>query len=199
MGAWWMLIELHPLREAHQPINPLDHRPSAHQPNQCSVKCSTLKLCAPPKAILTVQKPGQPDYDHCGPHIYQSSAGGKTVNGWSVDSLPYIVELDNFGESSTPGQHVKNQCWTWGRDEITWFAVQNKDYRNYWLQYAHDWVNGIDKQGIGHLEMPGLRPLADDHNELGLWWFYAGNSAFAVEDTIAQLWGSGEAGKNSPA
>lgn len=60
-----------------------------------------------------------------------------TVNGWSCDHLPYLVELDNYGESSAPGTrglskkrlsklpgfHIKGECWTWGRDEITWFAV----------------------------------------------------------------------------
>jgi len=42
-----------------------------------------------------------------------------------VDSLPYLVELDNWGVSATPGQHVPHSDWTWGRDEITWFSLLN--------------------------------------------------------------------------
>lgn len=38
--------------------------------------------------------------------------------------------------------------------------------------------------------MPGSRPLADNSNSFGYWWFYGGNSAFAVEDTIASIWGT---------
>ena len=49
-------------------------------------------------------------------------------NALQVDSLPYLVELDNWGVSSTPGQHVPHSDWTWGRDEITWFSLLNATY-----------------------------------------------------------------------
>jgi hypothetical protein len=47
---------------------------------------------------------------------FRRSAGGRTVGGYDVDSLPYLVELDNWGVSSTPGQHVPHSDWTWGED-----------------------------------------------------------------------------------
>ena len=97
-----------------------------------------------------------------------------------MDSLPYLVELDNWGVSVTPGQHVPHSDWTWGRDEITWFSLLNAtcvhffrlhshthifnkfnasdSYRRQWLQTTVRWLRDQDPRG--HLEMPGLRLLA---------------------------------------
>ena len=73
--------------------------------------------------------------------LYNRSKGGKTVNGWSCDQLPYLVELDNYGVSRHPGEpNAKGEFnWVWGYDEITWFAHQPREYRSNWLQYAWDW------------------------------------------------------------
>jgi hypothetical protein len=39
--------------------------------------------------------------------------------------------------------------------EIIWYAHQDDDYRHYWLQYAVDWLRGVDPRG--HFQMPGIR------------------------------------------
>ena len=36
--------------------------------------------------------------------IYNRSKGGVTFSGWKCEHLPYLVELDNFGASRTPGK-----------------------------------------------------------------------------------------------
>ncbi len=36
--------------------------------------------------------------------IYGKSKGGITFSGWNCEHLPYLVEIDNYGSSRTPGQ-----------------------------------------------------------------------------------------------
>ena len=36
--------------------------------------------------------------------IYNKSKGGMTFSGWKCEHLPYLVELDNYGVSRTPGK-----------------------------------------------------------------------------------------------
>ncbi len=111
------------------------------RPPEAELRVSCLKhpgasSCSCLSANLTV-------LSHCVP--YRRSAGGLTPSGYTasapaelplhvtstsshrgqVDSLPYLVELDNWGVSATPGRHVQHGDWTWGRDEITWFSLLN--------------------------------------------------------------------------
>jgi hypothetical protein len=133
-------------------------------------------LGRPQEAVLKLEC----DSTVCVP--YQRSAGGVTVGGYNVSSLPYLVELDNWGESSTPGKHVPNSAWTWGQDEITWFARLTASYRHSWLRYVVGWLQGMDP-GVGFFEMPGLRPLANGS------WYYAPRWAGDV-DAIKGAWNS---------
>jgi hypothetical protein len=110
--------------------------------------------------------------------IYNKSKGGKTFSGWSCEHLPYLVEIDNWGVSRTPGQAKAGGIWIWGYDEITWFAHQPKEYRAKWLVYAWDWVRKTDANGF--LEMPGSRTLRSPRDNLR--WYYANNSSAAVPD-----------------
>ncbi|MHB8209709.1 hypothetical protein, partial [Mucilaginibacter sp.] len=89
--------------------------------------------------------------------LYLRSKGGITPSGWKCDHLPYLVEFDNYGGSSTPGKANAPGIpfWVWGYDEISWFANQDSTYRAYWLHYAYDWIHKTDPNG--HLEMPGGR------------------------------------------
>ncbi|MHC4742126.1 MAG: hypothetical protein ACYS8Z_09455 [Planctomycetota bacterium] len=121
--------------------------------------------------------------------IFKRSKGGITPSGWKCDSLPYIVELDNFGSSGKPGQNI-GMHYIWGYDEISWFAHQPKQYRNYWLQYAWQWIRRTDSNGF--LQMPGSRTLADPVN--GINWYWANTpsqkvpNAFDQEQTIKKIW-----------
>ena len=121
--------------------------------------------------------------------IFKGSKGGITPSGWKCDSLPYIVELDNFGSSRRPGQNI-GMHYIWGYDEICWFAHQPADYRNYWLKYAWDWIRETDPNG--YLQMPAGRNLADPVN--GINWYWANTpspkvpNAFGQEETIKQIW-----------
>ncbi len=129
--------------------------------------------------------------------IYNRSKGGKTFSGWSCDHLPYLVEIDNWGVSRTPGQAKAGGIWIWGYDEISWFAHQTQQYRSNWLRYASDWVRRTDANG--HLEMPGSRTLAGAADRKR--WYYANNPSPAVpdgfgdEEAIRAIWVEEREGK----
>jgi hypothetical protein len=126
--------------------------------------------------------------------IYGRSKGGTTWSGWKCEHLPYLVEFDNYGVSKHPGQAKAGGIWTWGYDEITWFAHQSREYRANWLRYAWDWVRQTDSNG--HLQMPGSRVLTSPQD--GLQWYYANAPSPAVpagmgdEETIRAIWASNQ-------
>ena len=84
--------------------------------------------------------------------LYKKSKGGITPSGWECDSLPYLVEFDNFGIHRTPGESTINEHFIWGYDEISWFHLQSEEYRNVWLKYAYNWLRENDPNGF--LQMP---------------------------------------------
>lgn len=122
--------------------------------------------------------------------IYGRSKGGVTPSGWTCEHLPYLVEIDNWGVSRTPGQAKAGTFWIWGYDEITWFAHQSKPYRRDWLRYAWDWVRRTDPNG--YLQMPGSRTVRSPRDQLR--WYHANNPSPAVptglgdEDAIRAIW-----------
>jgi hypothetical protein len=128
--------------------------------------------------------------------IYGRSKGGLTVNGWTCEHLPYLVELDNYGVSQHPGQpNAKGQFnWVWGYDEITWFAHQSMAYRSNWLCYAWNWVRSTDTNG--YLEMPGSRTATAPDSR----WYHANRPRPAApggsgdEDAIRGIWAAGVRG-----
>jgi len=122
--------------------------------------------------------------------FYGRSKGGLTVSGWTCEHLPYLVELDNWGVSKTPGQAGSGRYWVWGYDEITWFAHQSKAYRRDWLRYAWDWVRQTDPNGF--LQMPGSRTMSSPVDRK--YWYYANRPSPAVpeglddEEAIRAVW-----------
>nr|MDO8087185.1 hypothetical protein [Candidatus Sigynarchaeum springense] len=121
--------------------------------------------------------------------IYKRSKGGIAPSGWACDSLPYLVEFDNFGISDHPGEDI-GSIWTWGYDEITWYALQPEEYRNQWLSYAVRWLEENDPNGF--LEMPGSRPISVAIN--GGYHYFANavsvnmTNGFNQEETIKSIW-----------
>jgi len=122
--------------------------------------------------------------------IFLRSKGGITPSGWQCDSLPYIVELDNFGGSGGHEGENFGGHWCWGYDEITWFANQSENYRDLWLYYAWNWIRRTDPNG--YLQMPASRTLyrpIDGKN-----WYWANKPSDAVpngfnqESAIKAIW-----------
>ncbi len=113
--------------------------------------------------------------------IFSRSRGGVTPSGWKCESLPYIVEFDNFGRSRREGQNI-GAHWIWGYDEISWLAHQSEAYRNQWLRYAWNWVREHDPNG--YVQMPGSRVLAAPVS--GKRWYWANTRSDAVPDGFSQ-------------
>jgi len=130
--------------------------------------------------------------------LYGRSNGGITPSGWKCEHLPYLVEFDNFGGSRAPGQSSQARApsiFTWGFDEITWFAWQPEDYRNEWLRYAWNWLRENDPNGF--LQMPGGRMLTNGPPAAGggrQRWYFANTrgpecpQGSSQEDTIKAIW-----------
>ena len=131
--------------------------------------------------------------------IYGRSKGGTTPSGWPCEHLPYLVEIDNWGVSKTPGQPKAGSIWIWGYDEITWFAHQSQPYRSNWLHYAWNWVRHTDTNGF--LQMPGSRTLVSPLDRK--WWYYANPPNAAVpegygdEAAIRAIWAADQPGRSA--
>ena len=112
--------------------------------------------------------------------IYGRSKGGLTPSGWKCESLPYIVEIDNFGVSDHPGVYRESdKIHVWGWDEINWFIKQPELYRNEWLEYAYKWVRDTDENG--YFQLP-LRRF--EHYSASMMT----TKVMRQEDTIKKIW-----------
>lgn len=122
--------------------------------------------------------------------LYNKSKGGFTPSGWSCDSLPYLVEFDNFGRSRKTNIANLNSHFVWGWDEISWFAQLDEKHRNTWLKYARDWIRRTDPNG--HLQMPGCRMLSCPNETFGSYRANTKNPScpvgYSQEETIKKLW-----------
>ena len=114
--------------------------------------------------------------------IYGRSAGGLTPSGWFCESLPYIVEIDNFGSSDHAGEYRESdKIHVWGWDEINWFINQPESYRNEWLEYAYRWVRENDPNGYFQLPLRRFQHYsASMHDPKGK----------RQEETIKKIWRS---------
>jgi hypothetical protein len=122
--------------------------------------------------------------------LYKRSKGCISPSGWSCQSLPYLVEFDNFGRSRTPNVADNKTIFVWGWDEISWFSLQPEEYRNKFLVYAYDWLQRTDPNG--HLQMPISRMLSCPNESQGS---YRANIkspscpiGYSQEETIKQIW-----------
>ncbi|MEZ5326185.1 MAG: hypothetical protein R3F19_14130 [Verrucomicrobiales bacterium] len=122
--------------------------------------------------------------------LYKKSKGGVSPSGWPCDSLPYLVEFDNFGRDRNSNVANLKSHFVWGWDEISWFAQQPDDERNAWLKYAHQWIRKSDP--TGHLQMPGCRMLSCPNESEGSYRANTRSEAcpigYSQEETIKQLW-----------
>lgn len=127
--------------------------------------------------------------------IYGKSKGGITPSGWECESLPYLVEFDNSGAQNPGVCGGSAKHWPWGWDEITWFAHCSESYRNYWLEYAWDWIGKIDP--VGFLQMPGRVTIAADPivvNGKTMDSYHMNMKSdtdpygFGQEETVKQIW-----------
>jgi hypothetical protein len=127
--------------------------------------------------------------------IYGKSLGGLTYSGWECDTLPYLVELDNYG-CDEKNLHVPRpgDMRVWGMDEITWYALQPDDYREEFLIYAYEWVRD-EAEGQGFFAMPGHRVafIYDEAGKVTSYRYYAYDpknydKGWGDEEFIKDIW-----------
>ena len=122
--------------------------------------------------------------------LFNRSKGCTSPSGWRCESLPYLVEFDNFGRSRTPNVADNTTIFVWGWDEISWLALQPEAYRNQWLRYAYNWIKETDPNG--HLQMPVTRMISCPNQTLRTYFANTKSPAcpvgYSQEETIKQLW-----------
>ncbi len=124
--------------------------------------------------------------------IYLRSKGAISPSGWKAESMPYLVEFDNFGTNGRQGVADTTDHFCWGYDDITWFATQSEEYRNQWLEYAFDWLHKTDPNG--HLQMCLIRMVTGKVGETSLRSYFANTRSeacpvgYSQEETIKRIW-----------
>jgi len=126
--------------------------------------------------------------------IYKKSQGAISPSGWKAESMPYLVEFDNFGMRRNPpaGEAYIPDHFCWGYDDITWFALQDESYRNKWLWYAFDWLRDTDPNG--HLQMCIIRMISHPESNQTYRSYFANTKSvacpvgFSQEETIKEIW-----------
>lgn len=65
--------------------------------------------------------------------------------------MPYLMEYDNWGGKMTEDfdlitREVRAKMDWWGYDQIAWFANQDEESRNHFLEYTYKWtmVNNVN-------------------------------------------------------
>jgi len=125
--------------------------------------------------------------------LFLKSLGAISPSGWVAESMPYLVEFDNFGVRRDPPLGVaNNDIYCWGYDDITWFAVQSEEYRNKWLWYAFDWIRETDPNG--HFQVCVIRMIYGPTANETLGSYFANTRSlacpvgFSQEATIKEIW-----------
>lgn len=123
--------------------------------------------------------------------LYRKSPACTTPSGWACESLPYLVEFDNFGVSDHPGKANLNDHFIWGYDEISWFWQLSPEEKDAWLKYAYGWIKENDP--AGHLEMPGARVVTLGNGSPAFMCRAVSKSdripyGMGIEGTIRELW-----------
>lgn len=124
--------------------------------------------------------------------LYGKSSGCITPSGWTCESLPYLVEIDNYGKEEPVNVADTTSYFPWGWDEISWYAKQPEAYRNEWLRYAWNWIKKTDPNG--HIEMPGLRGICCPNETENTYRANTRSKAcplgYNQEETIKVIWAS---------
>ena len=126
--------------------------------------------------------------------IFGKSLGAVSPSGWEAERMPYLVEFDNFGlrREPQPGIAAIEDHYCWGYDDITWFAMQDEEYRNQWLWYAFDWLRENDPNG--HLQFCVIRMIYGPLGENSYRSYFANTKTvacpvgFSQEETIKEIW-----------
>jgi hypothetical protein len=138
------------------------------------------------------------------------SEGGLNPNGWSAESMPYLMEYDNWGGKvieDFESISYEERAWKdwWGYDQIGWFANQDAAGQKHFLEYTYKWT------AINHsnayfqipfrrsLESAAVKMVRADNGEEDMQDYYQINNksadcpmGFHMEETVKELWETGD-------
>lgn len=142
-------------------------------------------------------------------HFKGNNLGGITPSGWYCDSLPFLIEIDNWGgyamdPSEWDDIEKREKYGRWGWDDIAWFAHQNAHDRHHFLRYGHRWTRV--QSPVAFFQMPVRRRLDrakieinKPNDETQFITHYHANTispaipfAFSDENDIKQIWSESE-------
>ena len=117
------------------------------------------------------------------------SGGGISPEGVYEDALPFLYEYDNWGGRD---QHAydtltyEQRAWSqwWGGDQISWFACQDEESRNSFLDYTFKWtaINNPD----AFFAFPLRRPLESGELVGGYPYYKLNNRSAQCPDGFSQ-------------
>ena len=124
------------------------------------------------------------------------SGGGISPDGEYQKALPFLYEYDNWGGRDKKARETlsyEELAWSqwWGGDQISWFACQDEESRNKFLDYTFKWtaVNNPD----AFFAFPLRRPL-NSGEVINNFPFYKLNNksdvcpdGFSQEDEVKKL------------
>ena len=124
------------------------------------------------------------------------SGGGISPEGVYEKALPFLYEYDNWGGKDRWAHEnltYEQRAWAqwWGYDQIAWFASQDEQSRNTFLDYTFKWtaVNNPD----GYFAFPLRRPLQSGEEVCGFPFYKLNNRSekcpggFSQEDETIRL------------
>ena len=95
------------------------------------------------------------------------SGGGISPEGVYETALPFLYEYDNWGGRDRwayENQSYEERAWNqwWGGDQISWFAHQDEESRNAFLDYTFKWTAVNNPDGFFAFPlMRGIGPSGD--------------------------------------
>ncbi len=117
------------------------------------------------------------------------SGGGVSPEGVREKALPFLYEYDNWGGKDVWAHKnltYEQRAWAqwWGYDQIAWFASQEEEARNTFLDYTFKWtaVNNPD----GFFAFPLRRPLQSGEEAEGFPFYKLNNRSEACPDGFSQ-------------
>ena len=100
-------------------------------------------------------------------HVRRYAAKKRAASSFFDAQVPLLPSAPK-GSGARAGQSSqapRPSIFTWGFDEITWFARQPENCRNKWLRCAWKWLKEHDPNGF--LQMPGSRMLTSGAPAVG--------------------------------
>ncbi|MCQ2184194.1 MAG: hypothetical protein MJY62_02125 [Bacteroidales bacterium] len=112
-----------------------------------------------------------------------------TPRGEFCEDIPYVLDFDNFGVSSHPGE-AANDNFCWGYDEISWFSRLSHNQQVDMLNYVFEFMSA--KYPTGHVSFPFCRNVISGPVNP-----FKGNTPSidcptgqGIENTVKELWSS---------